>query len=81
MGIRRCPTMVCADWWNLGWLPLAANGAGDLLCIDLNPAKGGCRGQVIGVSHESAERPRLAKSLGEWLAQLCQHYEAGAEAE
>jgi cell wall assembly regulator SMI1 len=71
---------VRADWWNAGWLPLAGNGAGDLLCIDLNPAKGGSRGQVIRVSHEGGERPRLAKSLGEWLALLCLHLEAPAEA-
>ena len=66
---------VRADWWNVGWVPLAGNGAGDLLCIDLKPAKGGTRGQVIRMSHESGERYLLAGSLGEFLVQLCEHYE------
>jgi cell wall assembly regulator SMI1/ankyrin repeat protein len=66
---------VRADWWNIGWVPLAGNGAGDLLCIDLKPARGGRRGQVVRMSHESGERYLLAGSLGEFLVQLCEHYE------
>jgi cell wall assembly regulator SMI1/ankyrin repeat protein len=66
---------VRADWWHPGWVPVASNGAGDAVCIDLAPAKGGSVGQVVWVGHESGDRPRLAGSLGELLAALAEHYE------
>ena len=48
------------DWWNVGWIPFAGNGAGDSFCIDLSPAKGGKEGQVITHNHESGEHKLLA---------------------
>ena len=55
-------------WWNARWIPFAGDGAGNTLCIDLDPAPGGCVGQVIEFVHDHEMRPRLADSLSDWLA-------------
>lgn len=70
---------VRAGWWNPGWVPFATDGGGDSLCVDATPAKGGTAGQVIHMRHDSGDRPRLAKSLAELLAKLCDHYEQEGE--
>jgi len=54
-------------WWDTLWIPFAANGGGDYLCLDLAPATHGTIGQVIGVMHDAAGRRICAKSFGEWL--------------
>jgi cell wall assembly regulator SMI1 len=54
-------------WWDLLWIPFAANGGGDYLCLDLAPAARGARGQVIGVVHDAPGRKIYAKSFAEWL--------------
>jgi cell wall assembly regulator SMI1 len=72
---------VRSDWWHSGWVPVASNGGGDVVCIDLAPAKGGSVGQVVWVGHESGDRPRLAGSLWELLAALAEHYEELAAAD
>ena len=72
---------VRADWWNLGWVPIASNGGGDSVCIDLAPDADGTLGQVILMSHESSDRLLLARSLGELLADLAHYYEQRADAE
>lgn len=69
-----------ADWWNTKWLPIAGNGGGDFLCLDLAPAKGGQVGQIITMNHESPTRELWAKSFGEWLhsvAEQLKEVEAG----
>jgi cell wall assembly regulator SMI1/ankyrin repeat protein len=66
---------VRADWWNPGWIPVATNGGGDSLCIDLAPVGDGAIGQVIMIRHDSPGRPRLASSFGELLDRLASHYE------
>ncbi len=55
-------------WWHPGWVPFASNGGGDSICLDLAPGPGGTAGQVITMSHETAEREVLASSFGRWLA-------------
>jgi cell wall assembly regulator SMI1 len=69
------------DWWHRGWIPFASNGGGDSLCIDLAPAEGGTVGQVISMSHETGDRPILAKSFAEFLALLVQRWEDAEEEE
>jgi len=64
-----------SDWWHPGWIPFAANGGGDSICLDLAPAKGGAIGQVITMNHDSPERLVLAKSLAEYLGKLAEHWE------
>lgn len=63
-------TGVRAAWWHPGWVPLAVDGAGDAVCIDLAPARGGKVGQVILFDHESDDRRRLALSWAEFLTRL-----------
>lgn len=58
------------DWWNVNWIPFAANGGGDYFCIDLAPAVGGTKGQVISHNHETGEHKKIARSLRVWLHQL-----------
>ena len=62
-GVREC-------WWHSGWLPMASNGLGDLLCFDFSPAKGGNRGQVITVWHERSDRVIAFPSPRHLLAEL-----------
>ncbi|GAL83319.1 beta-1 3-glucan synthesis protein [Sporocytophaga myxococcoides] len=54
-------------WWNQSWIPFAVDSGGNLFCIDLDPAEGGSRGQVI--LWERAEGPLEsgAASFTEWL--------------
>ena len=70
---------VRSGWWNPGWVPFASDGGGDSLCADTTPAKGGTAGQVIHMRHDSGDRPRLARSLAELLAKLCDHHEESDE--
>lgn len=58
---------VRAKWFHDKWLPIADDGGGDLLCIDLDPAKGGTVGQIVEFRHEDFDRTRLAKDLIEFL--------------
>ncbi|MBN2148454.1 MAG: SMI1/KNR4 family protein [Anaerolineales bacterium] len=67
---------VANDWWNIKWVPFASNGSGDYYCIDLAPTTTGTVGQVIGYSHESGERNKLANSLAEYLNRLADLLEA-----
>lgn len=57
---------VKAAWWNAKWFPIAANGLGDLICLDFAPAKGGKKGQVISFYHDRPQRQCLAPSLTKW---------------
>jgi cell wall assembly regulator SMI1 len=69
-----------ADWWNPGWVPVAANGGGDSLFIDLAPADGGTSGQVILMRHDHAGRQRVASSFAELLDRLAAYYEEEVDA-
>lgn len=55
------------SWWNAAWIPFTYDGAGNHLCLDLDPAEGGRSGQVITMSHDDPTRERVAASLGEWF--------------
>jgi cell wall assembly regulator SMI1 len=68
---------VRADWWNPLWLPLTYDGAGNHCCLDLSPALGGTRGQVIRMWHDDGERTLLAPSFAEWMTQYVTALEAG----
>jgi cell wall assembly regulator SMI1 len=58
-----------------GRIPVASNGGGDSLCIDLAPVGGGTIGQVIVIRHDCPGRTRLASSFCELLDRLASHYE------
>ncbi|MCY1058817.1 ankyrin repeat domain-containing protein [Nannocystis sp. SCPEA4] len=34
-------------WWSRGFIPLAEDGGGNLICADMDPGPGGTRGQII----------------------------------
>jgi cell wall assembly regulator SMI1 len=54
-------------WWNPLWIPIATNGGGDDICIDLDPAEGGKVGQIITFWHDWELREVILDSLEEWL--------------
>ena len=68
---------VRAEYWNPGWVPVATNGGGDYLCVDLAPAPGGKAGQVIEWRHETDERRRVAPSWEKYLQDLADGLEDG----
>jgi len=58
---------VRAEWWNPKWIPVAYNGAGDLQCLDIDPAAGGNSGQIIAFWHMNPEREVITDSFRAWL--------------
>jgi cell wall assembly regulator SMI1 len=63
--------------WNRRWIPIMDTGAGDHLCVDLDPEPGGSVGQVIEWSHEEGPSSVLAPSFRQWLSQYADDLEAG----
>lgn len=66
------------DWWNPKWLPIASDGGGNSLCVDMAPAKGGAAGQVILHRHDDASRSRIAGGFQELLQMLADHLSEAA---
>ncbi len=56
------------DWYNPAWIPFTHNGGGDHLCLDLDPAEGGTRGQIITMWHDAGERDLCAPSFAAWFS-------------
>jgi cell wall assembly regulator SMI1 len=56
---------------------MIANGAGDFLCVDLDPPEEGTSGQLILVHHDDPERIRMTRSLTSWLTRFADRLEAG----
>ncbi|MDC7698316.1 SMI1/KNR4 family protein [Vogesella indigofera] len=57
-------------WWSQKWIPFTYNGAGDHLCLDLDPASGGRTGQVITLWHDDGARKKKAESFAQWFAEF-----------
>jgi cell wall assembly regulator SMI1 len=55
-------------WWIPEWVPVTFDGAGNHHVIDLAPAPGGIRGQVLSFWHDDDARTVVAKSFLEFLA-------------
>jgi cell wall assembly regulator SMI1 len=68
---------VNAAWWNPAWVPFISWTTGDNTCIDLDPAKGGTRGQVIIFWHDQGDRNIKQASFTEWLEVLLADIECG----
>ena len=64
-------------WWRGGWVPVASNSSGDFVCVDLDPAPGGKRGQVISFLHADPARALLAPDFGAWLGGFAGDLESG----
>jgi cell wall assembly regulator SMI1 len=73
----EAPTDIKSDWWNPAWIPFTYNGAGDHLCLDLDPAEDGSYGQVIRMWHDDAERTLEYSSFLEWLTNYVEDLEQG----
>jgi cell wall assembly regulator SMI1 len=65
------------DWWHPKWIPLTYDGAGNHLCLDLDPAPGGNLGQIITMWHDDGERTVEAPSFRAWLEELVANLESG----
>ena len=63
--------------WNDAWIPFAADGAGNLLCLDLDPDEGGKTGQVILWASDPPYVEVIAPSYRAWLEQFAIDLEAG----
>jgi cell wall assembly regulator SMI1 len=59
------------------WMPFATDGGGNSLALDLDPAPGGTRGQIIIIGSDEDERRVLAPSLSAFLAALTPLLEVG----
>ena len=64
-------------WWRRSRIPITENGSGDHVFVDLAPAKGGRRGQLLKYSHETGPAFVLAESLSAWLAEIASDLERG----
>ncbi|MEL6479682.1 MAG: SMI1/KNR4 family protein [Pseudomonadota bacterium] len=67
------------EHFRLAWIPFAANGMGDSLCIDLDPGPAGQVGQIISQYHDEDTRDVLGDSLAEFLAYLVTHFGSDPE--
>ncbi len=68
---------VQAQWWNPKWIEIATNGAGDLYCVDFDPAPGGTVGQIVVFWHMVSKRQVIATSFRAWLEQFADDLEHG----
>lgn len=68
---------VKAVWWNLRWIPITYDGAGDHDCIDMDPAEGGTVGQIIEMWHDDSGRPLRSPSFLAWLTACASDLEDG----
>jgi cell wall assembly regulator SMI1 len=66
------------EWWHPAWLPITGEPRGDHLCLDLAPAQGGHKGQVIRWVHDDSVREVVAPTFSAWFEQLADGLEAGA---
>lgn len=62
-------------YWSERWVPLTCDWESNSVCVDLDPVKHGCVGQVI-MRWRGADAMLLATSWGEWLAQYADRLEA-----
>lgn len=68
---------VSNEWWCDSWIPFAANGGGDLFCLDSKPPKHGKKWQVVKFAHDSPTRELVAPSFAAWLAGVADSIERG----
>ncbi len=66
--VERVRGPVKSEWYSRNWLPIASDGTGNYFCVDLDPAEGGARGQIVAFRRESAERWVEAPDLATFLA-------------
>lgn len=57
-------------WWSPKWIPFTYNGAGDHLCLDLDPDRGGQNGQIITLWHDDGARKKKSDSFAQWFSEF-----------
>jgi cell wall assembly regulator SMI1 len=62
---------------NLTWIPLAYDGGGNHLGVDLDPGSAGLVGQVINFGRDENNKFVLASSLTDFIAWMLAQYQAG----
>ncbi len=63
-------------WFHRLWIPILG-GLGDYACIDLDPARGGKRGQVIDWAHDGGPLEIVATSYSDLFSSFTRDLEAG----
>lgn len=61
-------------WWDAKWIPFTHDGGGNSVCIDMSPASGGTKGQIIKFDHDYGARKVIANSFVEWLDQKVEKF-------
>jgi cell wall assembly regulator SMI1 len=64
-------------WFTRKWLPVLDTWTGDCACVDLDPPKGGKRGQVFAWSHTGGPTAVIAPSYAAMLRQFVKELEVG----
>jgi cell wall assembly regulator SMI1 len=66
-------------WWSRHWIPFATDRAGNHTCLDLAPAAGGARGQIIDWDHECGPSRVLFPDFAHLLAAFADQVEHSAD--
>jgi cell wall assembly regulator SMI1 len=61
--------------WNQQWIPIARDGGGGDIALDLDPPPSGNLGQLIMLHHDSSPIACVAPSFRSWLEQLADDLE------
>nr|AHN85644.1 hypothetical protein [Nannocystis pusilla] len=65
-------------WWSRGFIPLAEDGGGNLICADMDPGPGGTVGQIVKWEKTEGPLGPLSENLGMYLAVYRHDLERGA---
>ena len=64
-------------WWSKYWIPFAADGCGDFICIDTRPIDVGQAGRIIEFCHDDFRREIIASSLHRFFTDYADGLESG----
>lgn len=75
----QAPAGVRQAWWHAGWLPVAVNADDPrtTVFLDLDPAPGGTRGQLVRHVVENDALVLICGGVGAWLEQIAATLEGG----
>ncbi|MBZ5711748.1 ankyrin repeat domain-containing protein [Nannocystis pusilla] len=65
-------------WWSRGFIPLAEDGGGNLICADIDPGPGGTRGQIIKWEKTEGPLGPLDENLSMYLVNYRNALEEGS---
>ncbi|MCY0986488.1 ankyrin repeat domain-containing protein [Nannocystis sp. ILAH1] len=54
-------------WWSRGFIPIAEDGGGNLMCADLDPGPNGARGQIVKWEKTEGPLGPLAENIAAYL--------------